>query len=116
MDSESFPSWNYCSPPKTVVSLRWSPVICYMNDTSIFISTADLIFAGPPFLPPWHIFTANRYRSIRDYRNLVLLVILNYDTSFLWILAQPHGPQFRSKVITHWTEFSFVLFSLVNTY
>ena len=36
--SENFPSWTYCSLPKTAVSLTWSPIFCYMEDSSIFIS------------------------------------------------------------------------------
>ena len=99
------------------------PIICYKKDSSIFISWLTHCYWFLPYLLFnamacffYHHSMFNRYHSIRDYHNLVLPAILNYDTSFLWVFAQPYGLQFRSKVITHWIEFSFVLFLLLNTY
>ena len=67
---------------------------------------AAIDFVTSPFLPPWHVLFSlqpitidNRYYTIRDYCNLVLSAILNYDTPFLWIFTrtQSHGLQFRNK-------------------
>ena len=56
---------------------------------------AAIDFVTSPFLPPWHVLFSlqpitidNRYYTIRDYCNLVLSAILNYDTPFLWIFTR----------------------------
>ena len=86
---ESFPRWPYCSLPRTVVILSCPPIICYMEDSSIFISWLTHRYWFLPRL----LFTAtacfiffvtgsNWYCNIRDYHNLDLPAILNYNTSF----------------------------------
>ena len=105
--SETFPSWTYYSLPRTVVSLSWFPIICYMRHSSIIrwlthryrLLPSLLFYHRSIYFNRHDMF--NRYRSIRDYRNLALPAILNYDTSFLWILARSHGLRFRSKIITY---------------